>query len=206
MKKTLLLLFSLFFVNSPAVLAEEFTYEEEKLRNFEVLGMSIGDNALDFMPEVDIFYEIEKHIKLNKYSNRKEPNKFLEITLFRQEDYLYDRASVFIKNTIPRDYTIYGLRGTRYYIEDFDACVKRRNQIVEILTDFFPDAETGSKVVEDNKSITDTFSIGYKAKNRLIDVSCLDIEETYRLKNNFREGLTFVIRNKEFSDWALDYK
>ena len=74
MKKTLLLLFSLFFFNSPAVLAEEFTYEEEKLRNFEVLGMSIGDNLLDFMPEVDIFYEIEEHIKLNKYSNRKYPN------------------------------------------------------------------------------------------------------------------------------------
>ena len=49
MKKTLLLLFSLFFVNSPAVLAEEFTYEEEKLRNFEVLGMSIGDSLLYFL-------------------------------------------------------------------------------------------------------------------------------------------------------------
>ena len=206
MKKTLLLLSSLFFVNSPAVLADEFTYEEEKLRNFEVLGMSIGDNALDFMPEVDIFYEIEEHIKLNKYSNRKEPNKFLEITLFRQEDYLYDRASVYIKNTIPRDYTIYGLRGTRYYIEDFDACVKRRNQIVEILTDFFPDAITGSGVDEDNEGITDTFSIGYPAKDRIIDVFCSDLEETYRPKNNINEGLTFVVRNKEFSDWLQDYK
>ena len=206
MKKTLLLLFSLFFVNSPAVLAEEFTYEEESLRNFEVLGMSIGDNLLDFMPEVDIFYEIEKHKKLNKYSNRKEPNKFLEITVPKQEDYLYDGATVFIKNTIPSDYTIYGLRGYRYYIEDFDACIKRRNQIVEILTDFFPDAETGSLIDEDNEGITDTFSIGYIAKNRIIDVFCKDLEETYRLKNNFREGLTFVVRNKEFSDWALDYK
>ena len=206
MKKTLLLLFSLFFVNSPAVLAEEFTYEEESLRNFEVLGMSIGDNLLDFMPEVDIFYEIEKHKKLNKYSNRKEPNKFFEITVPKQEDYLYDGATVFIKNTIPSDYTIYGLRGYRYYIEDFDACIKRRNQIVEILTDFFPDAETGSLIDEDNEGITDTFSIGYIAKNRIIDVFCKDLEETYRLKNNFREGLTFVVRNKEFSDWALDYK
>ena len=198
MKKLLLLLFSLFFVNSPAVLAEEFTYEEESLRNFEVLGMSIGDNLLDFMPEVDIFYAIEKHKKLNKYSNLKEPNKFLEITVPKQEDYLYDGAEVFIKNTMPRDYTIYGIRGYRYYIEDFDACIKRRNQIVEILTDFFPDAETGSKVaVEDNKSITDTFSIGYPTKNRIIDVYCSDFEKT---------NLTFIIRNKEFSDWALDYK
>ena len=206
MKKLPLLLFSLFFVNSPVVLADEFTYEEEKMRNFEVLGMSIGDNLLDFMPEVDIFYEIEKHKKLNRYSSLKEPNKFLEITVPKQEDYLYDGATVFIKNTIPRDYTIYGLRGYRYYIEDFDACVKRRNQIVEILTDFFPDAITGSEVDEDNEGITDTFSIGYIAKNRIIDVFCSDLEETYRLKNNLTEGLTFIVRNKEFSDWLQDYK
>ena len=206
MKKILLLLFSLFFVNSPVVLADEFTYEEEKMRNFEVLGMSIGDNLLDFMPEVDIFYEIEKHKKLNRYSSLKEPNKFLEITVPKQEDYLYDGATVFIKNTIPSDYTIYGLRGYRYYIEDFDACIKRRNQIAEILTDFFPDAETGTLIDEGITKIMDTFSIGYIAKNRIIDVFCSDLEETYRLKNNFREGLTFGVRNKEFSDWVLDYK
>ena len=196
MKKTLLLLFSLFFVNSPVVLADEFTYEEEKLRNFEVLGMSIGDNLLDFMPEVDIFYAIEKYKSSNRYSHLKEPHKFLEITVPRQEDYLYHGAEVFIKNTIPRDYTIHGIRGYRYYIEDFDACIKRRNQIVEILTDFFPDAITGSKVaVEDNKSITDTFSIGYPTKNRIIDVYCSDFEKT---------NLTFIIRPKEFSDWIRD--
>jgi len=196
MKKTLLLLFSLFFVNSPAVLAEEFTYEEEKLRNFEVLGMSIGDNLLDFMPEVDILYGIEKYKSSNRYSYLKEPHKFLEIIVPKQEDYLYHGAEVFIKNTIPRDYTIHGIRGYRYYIEDFDGCIKRRNQIVEILTDFFPDAITGSKVaVEDNKSITDTFSIGYPTKNRIIDVYCSDFENT---------NLTFIIRPKEFSDWIRD--
>ena len=206
MKKLLLLLFSLFFVNSSSVFADEFSYNEESLRNFEVLGMSIGDSLLDFIPEVDILYGIEQHINLNRYSYLKEPHKFLEITVPKQEHYLYDGAEVFIKNTIPRDYTIYGIRGYRYYIEDFDACIKRRNQIVEILTDFFPDAETGSLIDEDNEGITDTFSIGYPAKNRIIDVFCKDLEETYRLKNNFKEGLTFVVRNKEFSDWALDYK
>ena len=206
MKKTLLLLSSLIFLNSPAVLADEFSYNEESLRNFEVLDMSIGDNLLDFMPEVDIFYGIEQHINTNRYSNRKEPHKFLEIEVPKQEHYLYDGASVFIKNTIPRDYTIYGLRGYRYYIEDFDACIKRRNQIVGILTNFFPDAETGSGVNKDNKSISDTFSIGYPAKNRIIDVFCTDLEETYRLKNKFNEGLSFIVRNKEFSDWILDSK
>ena len=199
MKKIPLLLFSLFFLNPSSVFADDFS-------NFQVVDIGIGDSLLDFMAEDEIIVGIEKLKELNRYSNLKEPNKFFEITVPKQEDYLYDGATVFIKNTIPSDYTIYGLRGYRYYIEDFDACIKRRNQIVEILTDFFPDAETGSLIDEDNEGITDTFSIGYIAKNRIIDVFCKDLEETYRLKNNFREGLTFVVRNKEFSDWALDYK
>jgi hypothetical protein len=206
MKKLLLLLFSLFFVNSSSVFADEFSYNEESLRSFEVLGMSIGDSLLDFMPEVDILYGIEKYKSSNRYSHLKEPHKFLEITVPKQEHYLYDGVEVFIKNTIPRDYTIYGIRGYRYYIEDFDACIKRRNQIVEILTDFFPDAITGSGVNKVNEGITDSFSIGYPTKNRIIDVFCSDLDEIYRFNNNSEEGLNFVVRNKEFSDWALDYK
>ena len=201
MKKLLLiLLLSISQITS----ADEYSYNEESLRNFEVLGMSIGDNLLDFMPEVDIFYGIEKYKSSNRYSHLKEPDKFFEITVPKQENDLYDGAEVFIKNTITKDYTIYGIRGYRYYIEDFDACIKKRNQISEILANFFPGSKTGSLITEDKNGITDNFSIGNS--ERIIDVNCINLEETYRLKNNFKEGLSFVIRNKEFSDWALNYK
>jgi len=176
----------------------------DELSDFEVLGMSIDDNLLNFITEDEIIDEIDKRKTLNRYSHLKEPNKFLEITVTKQENDLYDGAEVFIKNTIPRDNTIHGIRGYRYYIEDFDACIKKRNQIAEILTNFFPDAKTGSLITEGKNKITDNFSIGNS--ERIIDVNCIDLEETYRLKNNFSEGLEFIIRNKEFSDWALDYK
>jgi len=176
----------------------------DELSDFEVLGMSIDDNLLNFITEDEILDEIDKRKTLNRYSHLKEPNKFLEITVPKQEKDLYDGAEVFIKNTIPRDNTIHGIRGYRYYIEDFDACIKKRNQIAEILTNFFPDAKTGSLITEGKNKITDNFSIGNS--ERIIDVNCIDLEETYRLKNNFSEGLEFIIRNKEFSDWALDYK
>ena len=176
----------------------------DDLSDFEVLGMSIDDNLLNFITEDEILDEIDKRKTLNRYSHLKEPNKFLEISVSKQENDLYDGAEAFIKNTIPRDNTIHGIRGYRYYIEDFDACIKKRNQIAEILTNFFPDAKTGSLITEDKNKITDNFSIGNS--ERIIDVNCIDLEETYRLKNNFKEGLEFVIRNKEFSDWALDYK
>ena len=176
----------------------------DELSDFEVLGMSIDDKLLNFITHDEILYEIDKRKTLNRYSHLKEPNKFLEITVPKQENDLYDGAEVFIKNTIPRDNTIHGIRGYRYYIEDFDACIKKRNQIAEILTNFFPDAKNGSLITEDKNKITDNFSIGNS--ERIIDVNCIDLEETYRLKHNFKEGLEFVIRNKEFSDWALDYK
>jgi hypothetical protein len=176
----------------------------DDLSDFEVLGMSIDDNLLNFITEDEILDEIDKRKTLNRYSHLKEPNKFLEITVPKQENNLYDGSEVFIKNTIPRDNTIHGIRGYRYYIEDFDACIKKRNQIAEILTNFFPDAKTSSLITEDKNKITDNFSIGNS--ERIIDVNCIDLEEAYRLKHNFKEGLEFVIRNKEFSNWAMGYK
>ena len=41
MKKTLLLLFSLFFLNSPAVFADHFA-------NFQVVDIRLGDSLLEF--------------------------------------------------------------------------------------------------------------------------------------------------------------
>ena len=195
MKKLLLILF---------VSISQITFADDEFSDFQVLDMRVGDSLLDFMPEDEILDEIDKRKTLNRYSHLKEPNKFLEISVSKQENDLYDGAEVFIKNTIPRDNTIHGIRGYRYYIEDFDACIKKRNQIAEILTNFFPEAKTGSLITEGKNKITDNFSIGNS--ERIIDVNCIDLEETYRLKHNFKEGLEFVIRNKEFSDWALDYK
>ena len=195
MKKLLLLLL---------LSISQITFADDDFSNFQVLDMRIGDSLLNYMTEDEILDEIDKRKTLNRYSHLKEPNKFLEISVSKQENDLYDGAEVFIKNTIPRDNTIYGIRGYRYYIEDFDACIKKRNQIAEILTNFFPDAKTGSLITEGKNKITDNFSIGNS--ERIIDVNCIDLEETYRLKHNFKEGLEFVIRNKEFSDWALDYK
>ena len=86
----------------------------DELSDFEVLGMSIGDSLLDFMPEVDIVYGIEKYKSSNRYSHLKEPDKFFEITVPKQEHDLCDGAEVFIKNTITKDYTIYGIRAVSY--------------------------------------------------------------------------------------------
>jgi len=196
MKKLLLLLFSLFFLNSTSVFADHFA-------NFQVVDISLGDSLLDFMSEDEILDGIEKLKDLNRYSYLNEPNKFLEIIVPRKKN-IYDKASVFIKNTIPNNYTIYAIRGHKDYIEDFDACIKQRDKIEEIITGMFPDLKTDKSIEENNQGTIDYFSLS--DLNATIDVYCQDFEETYRLKNNFTEGLVFAIHNEEFSDWVLDYK
>jgi len=196
MKKLLLLLFSLFFLNSASVFADHFA-------NFQVVDISLGDSLLDFMSEDEILDGIEKLKDLNRYSYLNEPNKFLEIIVPRKKN-IYDKASVFIKNTIPNNYTIYSIRGHKDYIEDFDACIKQRDKIAEIITGMFPDLKTDKSIEENNQGTIDYFSLS--DLNATIDVYCQDFEETYRLKNNFTEGLVFAIHNEEFSDWVLDYK
>jgi len=196
MKKTLLLLFSLFFLNSPAVFADHFA-------NFQVVDISLGDSLLDFMTEDEILDGIEKHKDLNRYSYLNEPNKFLEIIVPREKN-IYDKASVFIKNTIPNNFTIHAIRGYKDYIEDFDACIKQRDTIAKIITGMFADLKTDKSTEQNNQGINYYFSIG--DLNATIDVYCQDLEETYRLKSNFTEGLIFAIHNKEFRKWRLDSK
>ena len=181
----------------------QITFADDDFSNFQVLDMRIGDSLLNYMTEDEILNGIAELNDLNRYSHLKEPNKFLEI-LVPRTNYLYDKGSVFVKNTTPSNYTIQAIRGFTDYIEDFDACIKRRNQIVEILTNMFPDVRTGPFVEEDNEGILDKFSLGNSEV--IIDITCNDLEETYRLKNNFTEGLSVVIRNEEFSKWGLDHK
>jgi len=196
MKKTLLLLFSLFFLNSSAVFADHFA-------NFQVVDISLGDSLLDFMSEDEILDGIEKYKDLNRYSYLNEPNKFLEIIVPRKKN-IYDKASVFIENTLPNNYTIYAIRGHKDYIEEFDACIKQRDKIAKIITGMFPDLKTDKSLEENNQGINDYFSLGdLKAT---IDIYCQDFDEIYRLKNNFTEGLVFAIHNEEFRKWRLDSK
>ena len=88
MKRLLILLFSIFLLISPSVFADDIS-------DFEIEGMSIGDNLLDYMTEEEILEEIE----LNKddYPYLNEPNKYAEVYI-RKEFKIYEYISVFINN------------------------------------------------------------------------------------------------------------
>ena len=207
MKKLLILLFSLFFFSSPSVIADDIS-------DFQIEGIKIGDSLLDYMTEEEILEEIERN--KNDYSNLNEPNKYAEVYLFKDLP-TYDFLSFFIKNNSVNQYVtnsnekypILFVRGLIDFIEDFDSCIRKRDEIAKVISEMFPDAQ----IVEDfgphpldssGDSIID--SIVFKIDSGTeIESQCNNWEETFRVKNNYSEGLSVVLYSEEVLSWITDY-
>ena len=206
MKKLFLLLFSLFFLSSHSVFADDIS-------DFEIEGISIGDSLLDYMTEDEILEEIE--LNKNYYSYLNEPNKYVEVYLFK--DFLtYDRMSFFIKNNSTNQYvtnknekyTILSIFGSISYIEDFNSCKQKRDEISEVLSGMFPneqlqDASRNIRGDPSGDSIMVGFFFDFDSGDR-IQLECSDLDENFRIKNNMTDALNISINSAEIVDWFLN--
>jgi hypothetical protein len=208
MKKLLALLISIFFLYSSSVFADDIS-------DFQIEGMSIGDSLLDYMTENEILKEIENRIDLNQYYYLKEPIKFIEIYFYNNLQ-TYDQVAVFIKHNSNKyvvnkneKYTIVSIRGMTTYNEDFDSCIQERNQVVEILSTIFPNAIKTESVFAHQAEPSGESSVDgvyYNFDSGVeIDASCNNWIESFRIKNNYSEGLSISISTKEINDWIRDY-
>jgi hypothetical protein len=207
MKKILILLFSFFLLSSPSVFANDIS-------DFQIEGISIGDSLLDYMTEEKILKEIER--TKNLYFNLKEPHKYAEIYLFR-EYVNYDYLAIIIKNNSlntyvtnkNEKYTILSVRGDKTYINDFDACIEKRNQISEVLSSMFINTDKSNSVHSHSgdpsgNSIVDVVYFNFDA-GHTVKIYCDNFEETFRINKNWSEGLSVVINSKEINSWLSDY-
>jgi hypothetical protein len=208
MKKLLVLLFSLFFLSSPSVFADDIS-------DFQIEGISIGDSLLDYMTEDEILENIERTKDFFAYL--KEPNKYAEVYL-SQDFSIYERMSFFIKNNSTNQYvtnknekyTILLIRGLISYIEDFDSCIQKRDEIVEVLSKMFSNTQKTEMVWTDEtepsgNSIFDDVTFTFDSGGNIV-ARCNNWDENYRIKNNFSEGLSIAISTKEIFEWGTDYK
>ena len=205
MKKLLILLFSLFFLSSPSVFADDIS-------DFQIEGISIGDSLLDYMTEDEILDAIENS---ERYYFLNEPNKFAEIYL--KKDLLkYDDLSVFIKTESSNQYitnkndkyAIHSVRGLINYIEDFDGCIVQRDEIVEVFPGMFPNTQKEEhKLIHaadpSGDSITDGVYLYFDSGASMSTV-CIDYEETFRVEKNWADTLNVVIQNEEIISWFRD--
>ena len=207
MKKLLVLLFSIFFLSSSSVFADDIS-------DFEIEGMSIGDSLLDYMTEEEILEEIEKTKDL--YLHLNEPNKYAEVYIPKKLK-AYDSLLVLIKNNSTSQYvtnknekyTLLGLRGAITYNEDFDNCIVKRNEIADELSKVFLNLYKWSSVEShpadpSGKSIVDGIYFEFDSGS-LAKIYCSNWEETLRIKNKWLEGLRVTIDSKEITEWLGDY-
>ena len=208
MKKLLILLFSLFFLSSPSVIADDIS-------DFEIEGISIGDSLLDYMTEEKILEEIELRKDYHYYLI--EPNKYAEVYLFKDFP-TYDSVSFFIKDNSTNEYltnknekyTILFIRGMIDYNEDFDSCIVKRDKIVEVLSGMFSNTQKiedvwTDKIDPSGNSIFDDVRFVFDSEDDIV-ARCNNWDENYRSKENFSEGLHIAISTKEIREWHSDYK
>ena len=205
MKKLLILLFSFFLLISPSVFADDIS-------DFEIEGISIGDSLLDYMTKEEILQAIEKN--KGRFLHLKEPNKYIQIAM--RKDYpTYDYISVMIQNNSSNKYvidknekyTILAVRGYTKYIENFDACIQEKDEIVEVLSGMFPNSQKIESVYPtsgDSNGVVNEVSFEFDSGNS-IGAYCTNYDETWRIKNNRTEGLTVQIKLKEIFTWLDDY-
>jgi len=208
MKKLSILLFSLFFLSSPSVFADDIS-------DFSIEGISIGDSLLDYMIEDEILEQIER--TKDYFLHLKEPNKYAFIKLTRDFP-TYDSVDFLIKNNAVNQYvgnknekyTILYVAGYIKYIEDFDSCIQKRDEVVKVLSRMFPDIqkiENVYKSIQDpsGNSIRDDIQYNFDSGAE-VEAECSDFEETYRVKNNMGEGLLVSITHEETKRWFSDHK
>ena len=207
MKKLLILLFSLFFISSPSAFADDIS-------DLKIEGISIGDSLLDYMTEEEILEEIERTKDWYSYLN--EPSKYVHIQL--DGDFsTYRSLTIFISNTTRNKYItnenetfiIKSIGGYISFEEKFDDCIVERNEVIGVLSKMFPNANKRAvaRTYEPDLSgngIEDAIVFDLKG-DFTIAAKCTDIDESYRLKRNWTEGLSVTIKSKEINDWLSDY-
>ena len=204
MKKLLVLLFSLFLLSSPSVFADDIS-------DFQIEGISIGDSLLDYMTEDEILKEIEEN--KDYYSDLNEPDKYLEIYTNKNLQ-TYASLAFFIKNTPTSEYIsnknekylIVSIRGLIDFTEDFYGCIEKRDEIAEDLSKVFPNAQKTEKKFEHSTDATiiDAIYLEFDSGAQS-EVSCMDYEETYRIKMNWSDNLSVSIDPEEIKSWLSDY-
>ena len=203
MKKILILLFSLFLLSSPSVFAGDIS-------DLSIEGMSIGDSLLDYMTEDEILEGIE--FTKDWYSFLNKPNKYVEVKINNNFS-KYDLVGVYVRNNNLNEYasnknekyTILSIRGSIYYDEDFDNCIKERDKIVEIFSKILPSGEK-SEYYEihggdpSGESIIDSvyLDLPYESSS----YTCTDWGESISSMNNWVDNLSIYLDTEEIIKWV----
>jgi hypothetical protein len=182
----------------------------QDISNYQIEGINIGDNLLDFMSKDDVLKKIES--SKDDYYYLKEPNKYAEVYYYKNLK-TYDYLSFFIESPSSskfltkknEKYTVISLRGGINFINDLEGCLKKRDELEKDVDYIFQNTRKDkytSKHPLDPSGKSMSTSISYMLQNGdTVILSCNDWEENFRKQNDFSEGLSLNLFPKELGDW-----
>ena len=105
-------------------------------------------------------------------------------------------------------YRIFSIFGSISYIENFDNCIVKRNEIAEVLSEMFPNAQKTERITKHSadpsgRSIIDVV-LFYIDSGALVGTNCQDFEETFRVEKNWSDTLNIAIQTNEVRSWFND--
>ena len=187
--KTLLTLFVLLF--SSAVVAEDIS-------DFEIEGMSVGDNLLDFFLEE----EVESHIRNEAYQYKKDKKfktvQFYKFPFFKTYEYLV----ISYKTINSKNFEIGSVSGGIIF-NDFQKCILKQDEIIEEFSSLFPGINKDNKEIFDHQSDpsgkSKVSSISQVINGGDITIQCFDFSE----EMNWQDNLRVFLNSDEFNKWII---
>ena len=193
--KTLLTLFFLLF--SSSVFAEDIS-------DFQIEGISVGDSLLDYFSN-DF---IRNNTDMESYNYLNNPYKYLELFLFNYKDRSnyelkqYHALKIIYENK--KDYLINGISGVLFYPDNYDKCLKKKNELFLDLSNFFENVEIEGPVKDTHiadktgRSTIDRYIFWFD-KDDLIMVSCYNWSKAM----NFYDNLKIEIYTNDLNLWTI---
>ena len=187
MKKLLgILVLGLLIFVSPSYTAD--------IRDFQVEGMSIGDNLLDYLSA----NEVKNREKISYGNNKFDAIIISEVDMNLQ---IFDSVQITYQKA---GKIIHGLAGNIYFDVDINQCYAKQKNIVKELNNLF---QHSSRRTEQNKQshtadktgksifTAVNFDLNFGGGSRVI---CYDWSEKSTQQNGWIDSLTVIINSEEF--------
>ena len=167
----------------------------DDIRDLQIEGMSIGDSLLN--------YFTKKEIKNGQYRLFKS-KKYITTQLLGNFE-MYDTAEAAFKNK-DKDYKIVSLAGGIYFLENFNSCLKKKDEIVGEIKLLFDEGIVNTDedvhpadITGKSKFYRTSIALSTNSKYHEIQINCINWSK--KMEKEYTDNLSIVIQTDAYNDF-----
>jgi len=170
----------------------------EDISDFQIEGMSIGDDLLDYFT----FQEINEP---KKYYFK--DNKFIGIQINQHSSFkTYDAVAFAYKPD--EKYKIYELTGKLFFRDNIEKCYKKQDEIASELSEIFKNIATKKKYTSnyppDESGKSKATNVQFTLSSGTVRVVCHDMSEKVTKERNWTDSLKVEIMEEEYKNFIFN--